>query len=208
MRSRERMSLKSFIEDIRYQQPMVCGKTVHRNCTRESSCESLCCLLCESAGLCAAAKTSSIERSGVRGIRSSTRSITAEIPRKGNFPSKNAATATSSAAFSAHGSGPPSRSASIASARQGNFATGTSSKSSLRNEDQSRAQPLDATRSGYVSAYWRACAYRSDPAARESTHPRTPPWNESWIADGSLPGFCWRPCQTANELRSPQSPCS
>ena len=50
-----------------------------------------------------AASTSSIDPSSPRGMRSSTRSITRAIPGNGRRRSRNAATATSSAAFSAHG---------------------------------------------------------------------------------------------------------
>src|SRR5882757_7073837 len=100
-----------------------------------------------------AATTSSIDPNFVFAVRSKTRSITSAIPQNANLPSRNAATATSSAAFKAQGQAPPFFIASRASRKHGNLRVEAFSKSSRFNFPQSNCTSLVATRAGYVSAY-------------------------------------------------------
>src|SRR5882762_8140724 len=100
-----------------------------------------------------AATTSSIDPNFVFAVRSNTRSITSAIPKNLSRPSRNAATATSSAAFNAQGQAPPFFIASRASRKHGNLRVEAFSKSSRRSFPQSRFTSVVATRAGYVSAY-------------------------------------------------------
>ena len=86
-------------------------------------------------------------------VLSSTRSITSAIPRNVSRPSKNAATATSSAAFKAHGQAPPFFIASRANRKQGNRRVEALSKSSRFNFPQSSCASAVFTLAGYVNAY-------------------------------------------------------
>src|SRR5208337_3779724 len=86
-----------------------------------------------------AASTSSIVSNFTRGVRLNTRSITSGIPKNPSRLSKNAATATSSAAFSAQGHAPPFFIAFRASRKHGNLRVDAFSKSSRFSFFQSSA---------------------------------------------------------------------
>src|SRR5262249_26109452 len=99
-----------------------------------------------------AASTCSTDVSGSGFHRSSTDGTVSAIARKPHPPARNAATATSLAAFRAQGAVPPATPAARASARQRNASVSGGSKSSEKGcERSSRAAPV-AGRSGYVSA--------------------------------------------------------
>src|SRR5258708_14517267 len=119
-----------------------------------------------------AASTSSIDPNFVFAVLSNTLSITSAIPKNASRPSRNAATATSSAAFNAHGQAPPFFIASRASRKHGNLRVEAVSKSSRFNFPQSNSTSSVPTPPGYVSASCTATRISVGPNCA-STDPST-----------------------------------
>src|SRR5207302_4092755 len=89
----------------------------------------------------------------LRSCASSVAAISAGMAENGILRSRNACTATSSAAFSTAGAVPPISVARYASEMHGNLLRSGGIKSSRATDLQSRGGTGDERRSGYVRAY-------------------------------------------------------
>ncbi len=112
-------------------------------------------------------------------------SITSAMPENGIRRSRNASTATSSAALNAHGYAPILRMASLCQAQ--------ARKPARRNLFEVEAAQLSPNPTllhwmrpaqGRLAHIGWACAYPLGRVAPKWTHPHIRPWNESWTADG------------------------